>query len=378
MSLSERIAIYEEIEKARGRPLVVYVTSDRKGPHAGGRMSGDVIPELLDQLTALPPKANSVDLLVVSSGGDPTVAWRAMSLLRERCAQVAILVPQAAYSAATLLALGADEIIMHPHGNFGPVDPQIQVVKKTAGSEEVLHIKFGYEDLAGFIEFARENVGLTDQEHLKSLLQQFCGEVGPVPVGIAARSSRLSLQMGQQLLQMHMTKDSDSQKVQAIAEALNKRYFHHGYPVSRKEAKEIGLKIAKPNVDLENAIWSVWVDIEADLQMREPFSPAARVAAHPDASGIFQPPPTINIPSNIPPQVAGQIAQGVLTQVQIHQPPAVDFKIVNVIMESRRHASRHETEGKILAFRSPDGQVKINVIPTRFGWQKVDLPSTVT
>jgi ClpP class serine protease len=64
---------------------------------------------------------------VVSNGGDPIVAWRAITLLRERVEQIGVLVPQAAYSAATLLAMGADEIVMHPNGNLGPVDPQILV-----------------------------------------------------------------------------------------------------------------------------------------------------------------------------------------------------------------------------------------------------------
>jgi ClpP class serine protease len=43
-----------------------------------------------------------------------------MSLLREKVKDVAILIPQAAFSAATLMALGADEIVMHPCGNLGP------------------------------------------------------------------------------------------------------------------------------------------------------------------------------------------------------------------------------------------------------------------
>ena len=63
-----------------------------------------------------------MDLLLVSNGGDPVVSWRIISLLRERFKKVGVLLPYQAYSAATLVALGADDIVMHPFSNLGPVE----------------------------------------------------------------------------------------------------------------------------------------------------------------------------------------------------------------------------------------------------------------
>jgi hypothetical protein len=234
MALADRIPLYSSLEERRGRPLIVYVTSSR--PNAQGLMASDAVPELLDQLSALPGDAKAIDLLVVSQGGDATVAWRAMSLLRERFEDVAVLVPQAAYSAATLLALGASEIVMHPHGNLGPVDPQIAVKRKSPGSDQDVEMRFGYEELMGFLQFARDGAGLSDQQHISKLFEFFCQEVGAVSVGIAARGSLLSITMGEKLLRMHMTAEADIPKARGIAEALNKKFFHHGYPVSRSES----------------------------------------------------------------------------------------------------------------------------------------------
>jgi len=106
MSLRERVQLYRQVEDHRKRPLITYITSPRVG--AEGQMGADMIPELLDQLPLIPQDQKFIDLLVVSMGGDPTVAWRVMSLLRERFDKITLLVPQAAFSAATLLALGAD------------------------------------------------------------------------------------------------------------------------------------------------------------------------------------------------------------------------------------------------------------------------------
>jgi hypothetical protein len=167
-------------------------------------MSIDAVPEIQDQLLSLPKNCKQVDLLVVSLGGDPTVAWRIMTLLRDRVKKVGVLIPQSAFSAATLLALGADEIVMHPCANLGPVDPQIQVRRNNNPNGVPDVISFGSEDLAGFLTYVRQNVGLSDQEHLKAAFELFCKEVGAIPIGIAARGARLSLSLGTKLLQMHM------------------------------------------------------------------------------------------------------------------------------------------------------------------------------
>ena len=125
MPYQERIDLYKAIEKLRGKPLIVYVTSSRPGPGASGLMAGDVIHEFANQLLKIPNDVEEVDILIVSNGGDATVAWRVISMLREKFKRVSVLLPYAAFSAATLLALGADEIVMHPFSNLGPVDPQL-------------------------------------------------------------------------------------------------------------------------------------------------------------------------------------------------------------------------------------------------------------
>ncbi len=82
MGLQARLELYKKVEARRNRPLIVYVTSNRL--NASGGIGGDAVPELLDQLECLPAGTKNLDLLIVSDGGDPTVAWRIVSLIRER------------------------------------------------------------------------------------------------------------------------------------------------------------------------------------------------------------------------------------------------------------------------------------------------------
>ena len=60
-------------------------------------------PSIIKLLDALPDKTDAVDFL---SASYLMVAWRIMTLIRERVKTVSILIPQSAYSAARLSHLG--------------------------------------------------------------------------------------------------------------------------------------------------------------------------------------------------------------------------------------------------------------------------------
>src|ERR1700739_2106123 len=104
MSWKERVNLYKKIEAHRKRPLISYVTSKRPG--AWAQMSTDALPQIIEQIDALPEGSKALDFLIVSYGGDPMVAWRIITLIRERVDKLAVMIPQSAYSAATLVAFG--------------------------------------------------------------------------------------------------------------------------------------------------------------------------------------------------------------------------------------------------------------------------------
>lgn len=370
MALPERLRLYLEVESLRGRPLICYVTSSRQGSH--GQIASDTVPELLLQLQALPAETSELDLLLVSNGGDPTVAWRVVSLIRERTKKFSVLVPQAAYSAATLIALGADEIVMHPHGNLGPTDPQIHAPRKGQKDSTADSVPFGSEDLAAFLRFAREEVGLGDQAEMLAVFQRFCDDVGPVAIGISARSAQLTVNMGEKLLQLHMPGETNKPKARAISEKLTRDFFHHGYPVSRTEAKEIGLKISASDRSLESLMWRICDDISAELKLREPFNALALLRADAACGALFAPVPQVQLPANLPAAAAQQALNQALQQVAILQVPPTPFENVHALMESARVNSRFVSRGLIFGSRLPDQQFRVSMVTERQSWISVE------
>ena len=264
MSYSSRKIVYEELEKIRKRPIISYVTSIRPGCSA--QMTQEVLPIIIKQINEIKNDSNSIDLLIISNGGDPIVSWRIISLLRERFKHISILIPYTAYSAATLLALGADEIIMHPFGNLGPLDPQLSFIDNQGNQKTI-----SYEDITKYIEFVKDT-GITDQELIQRSFEKLTIEIPPTLLGFAKRSSQLGLTMGQKLLATHM---DDENKTKVISETLNTKFYHHGYPLGRKEAREIGLPISKSNKKVEELMWNIYEDFMDELDFNNVFNPEA-------------------------------------------------------------------------------------------------------
>ena len=261
MSYIERKKIYQKIEEIRKRPLIAYVTSIRPG--CSVQMATDTIPYLIKQINKI-KDTDSIDILILSNGGDPIVSWRIISILRERFKNVGILVPYTAYSAATLLALGANEIIMHPYANLGPLDPQLSF-PDTNGKQK----KIGYEDIIKYIDFVKDTSN-NEPSVLIDALDKLTKELPPTLIGFAKRSSSLGQTMCEKLLKTHMTNDD---KVTEIINSLHNNYYHHGYPLSRKEAINLGLPITKSNPEIETLLWELYEDYSNEMSFDIPYNP---------------------------------------------------------------------------------------------------------
>jgi serine dehydrogenase proteinase len=364
MSWNERIALYQKIENHRKRPLIVYVTSKREGVYA--IMSTDALPKIIEQIDALPAGSEAVDFLIASHGGDPMVAWRIMTLIRQRVKNVAVMIPQSAYSAATLVAFGADEIIMHPNGHLGPVDMQITTIGDSGQAK-----RFSTEDISAFLEFVRDNLKITDQEHIRILFELTCKEVGSLVIGFSARSSKLAVDLGERLLALHMADDENRSKLRSIVENMSRKFQSHAYPVNRKEAVEMGLPVNKErDHDLEKLMWSAWLSLEQDLKESTPFDPIFELLKSSEASKLMAPVPQIAIPEYADATTHWNTSLADLNAaIQVTVDP-VDFDYTTAMVESCRIAYSNVTRGKILACRNPDLMIRFNRVVTSREWEK--------
>ena len=120
---------YKDIERYRGRTLLVYATNFLNNPSSEDVKNFitlddiDGFHDLIDSIKDT--KKTKVDVLLHSPGGMPDATERVVNLLRDSFEEIDFLIPHSAYSAATMLALSGDNIILHPNAVLGPIDPQI-------------------------------------------------------------------------------------------------------------------------------------------------------------------------------------------------------------------------------------------------------------
>lgn len=267
----KRLEIIKSIEKIRGDTILIcYLTSTR--PNTGYQMADDAIRKIYDHLKGLAgtdkPK---IDLFLYSSGGVGTVPWRLVNLIKEFSSKFEILIPYKAYSAATLTALGADKIWMHPMGELGPVDPKVGNEFNPQDNKGNL-LGISVEDVASYVALIKETVGIQHEDELVQAFDILANKVHPLALGNVHRFMAQSKMIGRKLLQLHMAKEEEH-RIEEIVDHLTAKLFFHGHPINRKEAKDLGLKIHEPDSELENMMWKLFEEYENEMELKSAFNP---------------------------------------------------------------------------------------------------------
>ena len=71
--------------------------------------------------------SKGLTLILHTPGGIPVAAESIVKYLREKFNNIEVIIPTYAMSAGTMIALGADNIIMGKHSFLGPIDPQFML-----------------------------------------------------------------------------------------------------------------------------------------------------------------------------------------------------------------------------------------------------------
>jgi hypothetical protein len=274
MSYQTRVLLIENIQKLRGSIVLTYVTATRPGLES--QITMNVISKTYRLLQDLGGKKQErIDLFIHSNGGDGIVPWKLVTLIREYCKEFNVIVPYRAFSAATLTAMGADNIYMHPMGMLGPTDPK--VINEFNPNEENSSKKIGInvEDVFSYLSLVKEDVKITHEDELIKAWEFLAGEgrVHPLALGNVKRFYSQSRMMATKLLELHMDGTKEAHKVKEIADNLNSKLYFHGHPINRTEAKALGLKVESMTPKLEDAVWKLYLDYEEDMKLEQPFKP---------------------------------------------------------------------------------------------------------
>ena len=217
------------IEAALGEPLLTYWNAS-----GGSICANDAIPlyNALRHIGHVP----RLSLFVKSGGGSGEASLRMVHLLRQHTDHLTILVPLECESAATMLALGANRILMGPLAHLSAVDTSLTHDLSPLDRDN-RRVKVSQDELDRVARLWQSQPG-SDMHNPYAALFQY---VHPLVIGAVDRASALSTRLCLEILNHHMT---DPAKAEAISNTLNSSYPSHSYPITLPEARRIGLDVA--------------------------------------------------------------------------------------------------------------------------------------
>jgi len=259
--------LINKIQSLRNSKVIAYITGDRQP--VGSMIAEDAVRSLYEHLLSIGKNAR-IDLLLYSRGGDVSVPWRIVSMFREFCDEFSLLVPYKAHSAATLISLGADKIIMCKKAELSPIDPTLGkvIVGEITGPPQEISV----EDVNSYISFIRERANINDQSALAQMVSILANNLAPLTLGRVYRQNSHIRLVARKLLTSRKEK-LDEAKINSIIETLTEKIYSHGHAIGRKEAQEIGLPIEMSEESLDNALWSLYLQYERFLKLAEPLDP---------------------------------------------------------------------------------------------------------
>ena len=241
--------VIDRITAALGEPVFTYWNSSK-----GSICQNDVVG--LYALLANSGKLKRLSLFLKSDGGSGQAALRMVNLLRRYVDHLTVLAPLECQSAATMLALGADRILMGPLAHLSAVDTSLTHDLSPIDRDND-RVSVSNDELLRVIRLWTEQ----GKESTANPYEAIFPYVHPLVIGAVDRSSALSTRICEEILSYHI---ADMGKAKEISNVLNSGYPSHSYPITLREANRIGLK-AEPMDDAVNTLLFELNEIYAEM-----------------------------------------------------------------------------------------------------------------
>lgn len=251
----QRQALIKKIQETSGNQLLCYVSGK------AASIDRDDTIGFVDLLHNVDPEKN-VDLMLHTPGGDIDSAEKLISMVRTAVGQryFRVIVPDFAKSAGTLMALGADKIIMSDTSELGPIDPQI--VLNDGHGNMIPHSVQCYLD--AYETHSAALVAKPDNVVAQIMLNKL--DPGTVKLYESARNRARTLAEQQLLRGMFRKRDDNanalSPNITEIAGMLidTKRWQTHSQMISYEDAREMKLSVEhlSPKSQEWQAYWQLY------------------------------------------------------------------------------------------------------------------------
>lgn len=221
-----------------------------------------------DKMTSTQPVA----LLIDSPGGLADAAYKLARLLCRHAGGFTAVIPRYAKSAATLLTLGATDVVMGPDAELGPLDVQIyddEREERGSALDEVqaldqLHsvaLQQLHETMTLMSMGTRKRSEVLLPHAGKLVSDMMAPLLDKIDTVHYAKQSRL-LKVAEEYAYRLMVKQRGKDTASRVADRLVNRYPEHGFVIDRAEAQELvsiadhSPEVERAMIQIEHFLWS--------------------------------------------------------------------------------------------------------------------------
>jgi hypothetical protein len=203
-----------------------------------------------------------LDAIVASPGGDVGAAYLVARELRRRFARLTVYVPLQAKSAAILLCLAAEELVLGALGELGPLDQQYDEKQQAdfplstsrlvpfRALEQLQRVAADTYD--GLVTRILEKSGMRPfeacskaAELTSSLYGPLYAQMDPTRIAECARGLELGMEYTLRLLRRYRP-ELEGEQAKKIVHTLVHAYPSHGFIIDFEELAELGLPVRAP------------------------------------------------------------------------------------------------------------------------------------
>ena len=225
-----------KLESARNSIVISYIALQN------ALITSDDAPVFVDSIEQMNPsgsKIKKLDLFLHSSGGFLDSAYKIVRIFKEYSEEFNVIVPHVAKSAATVICLGAHEIVMTSYAELGPIDPIIQHPYKP-------EVKVPARSIRDFFDFLNQTeTEITVDDQIK---KKMAGLLDPYLIGSYQSALKSSKQIAEMLLKETPLKNNPD-KLKNAVDQLTERYHSHGFAIDRGIVRDLGLNVKKAEDD---------------------------------------------------------------------------------------------------------------------------------
>lgn len=257
-----------ELADYSGRPVIVYASGWLEGrpipdPSIVSVSTRDVMG-FMEAIHGLP--RGQLDLIIHSPGGDPNAAQAIMQYLRHQgFDQIRAIVPISAMSAATMMALSCDEVLMGRHSQLGPIDPQFTLATpdgpRSAPAQAILD------------QFERAKAECAASPQAMGAWLPILRSYSPGLLSQCLTAQQAAEDIVSESMASHMFKDLEPSKARRKASEIaawfndHKTHRSHGRPLRYDDVLERGVKVVLLEEDdtLQDKVLSAWHGVQLSL-----------------------------------------------------------------------------------------------------------------